>query len=186
MAGRPARAGGRGRAADRGGRARGGHRGGGSRRLVPAGRGHRRCGRGRPEARARQGGGGALLREKLLVSACDRFVVVAEAEKRVERLGEKMRLPVEVVRFAWGDTQRRLRETLEESTLREGEDGEPFATDEGHYLLDCVLDSSSGSPPSRSVCEGNDRRRRARPLPRPRPTPSSSAGADGGVEILTR
>ena len=86
-----------------------------------------------------KGGGGALLREKLLVSACDRFVVVAEAEKRVERLGEKMRLPVEVVRFAWGDTQRRLGETLEESTLREGEDGEPFVTDEGHLLLDCEL-----------------------------------------------
>lgn len=91
-----------------------------------------------------KGGGGALLREKLLVSACDRFVVVAEAEKRVERLGETHRLPVEVVRFGWGDTQRRLHETLEESALREGEDGEPFTTDEGHYLLDCVLPSSPG------------------------------------------
>jgi len=91
-----------------------------------------------------KGGGGALLREKLLVSACDRFVVVAEAEKRVARLGETTRLPVEVVRFAWPDTQRRLRETLEESTLRQGEDGEPFATDEGHFLLDCVLPSSLG------------------------------------------
>jgi ribose 5-phosphate isomerase len=67
-----------------------------------------------------KGGGGALLREKLLVSACDRFVVVAEAEKRVARLGETTRLPVEVVRFAWPDTQRRLRETLEESTPSPG------------------------------------------------------------------
>lgn len=89
-----------------------------------------------------KGGGGALLREKLLVSACDRFVVVAEDEKRVARLGERMRLPVEVVRFAWADTQRRLREALEDPTLREDEDGEPFTTDEGHFLLDCVLPSS--------------------------------------------
>ncbi len=89
-----------------------------------------------------KGGGGALLREKLLVSACDRFVVVAEAEKHVARLGETTRLPVEVVRFAWADTQRRVGETLEESTLREADDGEPFTTDEGHFLLDCVLASS--------------------------------------------
>ncbi len=95
-----------------------------------------------PELELVKGGGGALLREKLLVSACERFVVVAEAEKRVERLGESRRLPVEVVRFAWGDTQRRLHETLEESTLREDEDGEAFVTDEGHFLLDCVIPSS--------------------------------------------
>jgi ribose 5-phosphate isomerase A len=95
-----------------------------------------------PELELVKGGGGALLREKLLVSACERFVVVAEAEKRVARLGESRRLPVEVVRFAWGDTQRRLHETLEESTLREDEDGEAFVTDEGHFLLDCIIPSS--------------------------------------------
>ncbi len=95
-----------------------------------------------PELELLKGGGGALLREKLLVSACERFVVVAEAEKRVARVGESRRLPVEVVRFAWGDTQRRLHETLEESTLREDEDGEAFVTDEGHFLLDCVIPSS--------------------------------------------
>ncbi len=95
-----------------------------------------------PDLELVKGGGGALLREKLLVSACERFLVVAEAEKRVERVGESRRLPVEVVRFAWGDTQRRLHETLEDSSLREGDDGEPFVTDEGHFLLDCVLPSS--------------------------------------------
>ncbi len=95
-----------------------------------------------PDLELVKGGGGALLREKLLVSASERFVVVAEAEKRVGRVGESRRLPVEVVRFAWGDTRRRLHETLEDSTLREGDDGEPFTTDEGHFLLDCVLPSS--------------------------------------------
>jgi ribose 5-phosphate isomerase A len=132
-----------------------------------------------------KGGGGALLREKLLVSASDRFVVVAEAEKRVERLGEKMRLPVEVVRFAWGDTQRRLREMLEESTLREGEDGEPLATDEGHFLLDCVLDSSL------ALAALEERLKATTGVVEHGLFLDSAdavvlGGTDGGVEILTR
>ena len=55
-----------------------------------------------------KGGGGALLREKIVIAAAERFVVVAESAKKVDRLGEGFRLPVEVVRFAWKDTRRRL------------------------------------------------------------------------------
>jgi ribose 5-phosphate isomerase A len=83
-----------------------------------------------------KGGGGALLREKIVISAARRFVVVAETPKRVERLGERCRLPVEVVRFAWRDTRRRLARLLPEAELRM-DDGAPYLTDEGHYLLDC-------------------------------------------------
>jgi ribose 5-phosphate isomerase A len=83
-----------------------------------------------------KGGGGALLREKIVISAARRFVVVAETPKRVERLGERCRLPVEVVRFAWRDTRRRLARLLPDAELRM-DDGAPFLTDEGHYLLDC-------------------------------------------------
>src|SRR5262249_24921155 len=54
-----------------------------------------------PELGLIKGGGAALLREKLLVVAADRFVVVAEASKKVARCGQTRRLPVEVVRFAW-------------------------------------------------------------------------------------
>ncbi|MGH2746252.1 MAG: ribose-5-phosphate isomerase RpiA [Thermoleophilaceae bacterium] len=86
-----------------------------------------------------KGGGGALLREKIVVSAARRFVVVAETPKRVERLGERFRLPVEVVRFAWRDTRRRLARLLPDSELRLREDGEPYVTDEGHLILDCAL-----------------------------------------------
>lgn len=92
-----------------------------------------------PQLRLVKGGGGALLREKIVVSAASRFVVVAETEKQVARLGETFRLPVEVVRFAWRDTRRRLAALLPESELRVGDDGEPFVTDEGHLLLDCEL-----------------------------------------------
>ncbi len=85
-----------------------------------------------------KGGGGALLREKIVVAAARRFVVVAEARKRVTRLGQGFRLPVEVVRFAWEDTRRRLRPLLPDADLRLA-DGEPYLTDEGHYILDCAL-----------------------------------------------
>jgi len=86
-----------------------------------------------------KGGGGALLREKIVISAARRFVVVAETPKKVERLGEHFRLPVEVVRFAWRDTRRRLASVLADGVQRAGVDGEPFVTDEGHFILDCVL-----------------------------------------------
>jgi ribose 5-phosphate isomerase A len=89
-----------------------------------------------------KGGGAALLREKLLVRAAERFVVVAEASKRVERLGQTRGLPVEVVRFAWGDTRRRLLELVPSAELRREDDGEPCVTDEGHYLLDVDLPKS--------------------------------------------
>jgi ribose 5-phosphate isomerase A len=86
-----------------------------------------------------KGGGAALLREKLLVSAAERFVVVAEASKRVERLGETFRLPVEVARFGWRDTRRRLAALLPDAVQRLREDGEAYLTDEGHFILDCAI-----------------------------------------------
>jgi ribose 5-phosphate isomerase A len=96
-----------------------------------------------PQLRLIKGGGGALLREKIVVSAAERFVVVAETPKKVARLGEGFRLPVEVVRFAWRDTRRRLAPLLPDAELRLGDDGETYLTDEGHFLLDCVLDADA-------------------------------------------
>ncbi len=83
-----------------------------------------------------KGGGGALLREKIVIAAAARFVVVAEETKRVERLGERFKLPVEVVRFAWPDTRRRLLPLVAGADLRMDGD-EPYVTDEGHLILDC-------------------------------------------------
>ncbi|GAC1325708.1 MAG: ribose-5-phosphate isomerase RpiA [Thermoleophilaceae bacterium] len=86
-----------------------------------------------------KGGGGALLREKLVIAAAGRFHGVAEVDKQVTRLGERRALPVEVVRFAWPETRRRVLELVEEAQLREDAGGRPFVTDEGHCLLDCRL-----------------------------------------------
>jgi ribose 5-phosphate isomerase A len=92
-----------------------------------------------PQLRLIKGGGGALLREKIVISAARRFVVVAETPKKVERLGEHFRLPVEVVQFAWRDTRRRVTAVLPDAVQRLGEDGEAYVTDEGHFILDCAL-----------------------------------------------
>jgi ribose 5-phosphate isomerase A len=89
-----------------------------------------------------KGGGAAMLREKLVIKAAERFVVVAESAKKVSRLGETRGLPVEVVRFAWRDTQRRLRALVPDSELRTNERGDVVVTDEGNYILDCRLPES--------------------------------------------
>jgi ribose 5-phosphate isomerase A len=86
-----------------------------------------------------KGGGGALLREKLVLAAARHVVIVAEAPKLVDRLGTTKALPVEVVRFAWPTTRRRLLDLLPTATLRTTADNTPVVTDEGHHLLDCQL-----------------------------------------------
>jgi ribose 5-phosphate isomerase A len=91
-----------------------------------------------PELRLVKGGGGALLREKIVIAAARRFVVVAETGKRVDRLGATFRLPVEVARFAWHDTRRRLAPLLPDAELRTAGDS-AFLTDEGHHILDCAI-----------------------------------------------
>ena len=92
-----------------------------------------------PRLRLLKGGGGALLREKIVASAARRFVVVAETPKKVERLGQHFRLPIEVTRFAWRDTRRRLARLLPEPELRRRQDGDSYLTDEGHLILDCAI-----------------------------------------------
>ena len=79
-----------------------------------------------------------------MISAARRFVVVAEASKKVDRLGEGFRLPVEVVRFAWKDTRRRLSALLPDAGAAPSAAGsEPYVTDEGHYILDAPIPEGS-------------------------------------------
>lgn len=92
-----------------------------------------------PELNLIKGGGGALLREKLIVMAAERFVVVAEQPKKVERLGQHWAVPVEVVPFAWRDTQRRLLAVVDSAELRTEANGRPYVTDEGNHILDCAI-----------------------------------------------
>ena len=84
-----------------------------------------------------KGGGGALLREKLVATAARRFVVIADCSKRVEVLG-RFPLPVEVVQFGWELTARRVSGvTGVEPALRRAPSGDPFVTDNGNFIVDC-------------------------------------------------
>jgi ribose 5-phosphate isomerase A len=82
-----------------------------------------------------KGGGGALLREKIIAFASRKMIVVADESKRVERLG-KFPLPIEVIRFGWEMTARKLQQLNSKAVLRM-KDGQPFITDNGNFILDC-------------------------------------------------
>jgi ribose 5-phosphate isomerase A len=82
-----------------------------------------------------KGGGGALLREKLVAQRSDRLVIVVDPSKCVARLGEAFPLPVEVVPFAWRVVASALRELGAKPALRMATD-EPYRTDNGNYVLD--------------------------------------------------
>ena len=83
-----------------------------------------------------KGGGGALLREKIVASAADRFIVFVDSSKLVTHLGA-FPLPVEVIPFGWPLAQRLLGELGAEPVLRRSSGGQPFRSDEGNYILDC-------------------------------------------------
>ena len=89
-----------------------------------------------PQLNLIKGGGGAMLREKVIASASKRFVVVAESTKLVPHLG-KFPLPVEVISFAETLVQRRIEALGAQVTLRKQKEGSVYVTDEGHHILDC-------------------------------------------------
>lgn len=89
-----------------------------------------------PQLNLIKGGGGALLREKIVASASRQLVIIADSSKQVPVLG-KFPLPVEIVPFAQPVVAKRIAALGAQVKLRQGTDGRPFVTDEGHYILDC-------------------------------------------------
>ncbi len=91
-----------------------------------------------------KGGGGALLREKIVAAASDAMVVIADASKLVDTLGS-FPLPIEVNRFGLGATQRAVAETIAAHgaegglRLRQTSAGDTFVTDGGHLILDAFF-----------------------------------------------
>lgn len=88
-----------------------------------------------------KGGGGALLREKIVATASDRMIAIADESKLVPTLG-RFPLPIEVNRFGLAATRRLVADVLvafaAEGGLRQRQaaDGSPFVTDGGHFILD--------------------------------------------------
>lgn len=87
-----------------------------------------------------KGKGGALLYEKLVAMRALRFIIIASAEKLVDRLGTRLPLPVEVVPFGHLHTKVAIEELGLEPNLRLNDDSTPYVTDGGHYILDCETD----------------------------------------------
>ena len=90
-----------------------------------------------PKLNLIKGLGGALLREKIVAQNSGRMIVVADASKRVDVLGTRAPLPVEVIPFEHEAQARFLRTLGCMPTLRLGADGNPFVTDNGNLLYDC-------------------------------------------------
>lgn len=90
-----------------------------------------------PELALIKGGGGALLREKIVASAAKQFVIVADASKVVARLG-KFPLPVEVIQLAEPLVRSKLEALGLRPSRRKHKDGSDYVTDEGNFILDCA------------------------------------------------
>lgn len=88
-----------------------------------------------------KGGGGALLREKIVASASKELIIIADSSKYVQQLG-KFPLPVEVIRFGYSHVQLRIKNLGITPDLRMRQ-GEPFITDNGNYILDCFCNEIS-------------------------------------------
>ena len=89
-----------------------------------------------------KGGGGALLREKIVAASAARLVVIADESKFVDPLGA-FPLPVEVVSFGHISTRGRIRKAVESlgyanlTPMLRSKDGQPFRTDNGNVIYDC-------------------------------------------------
>ena len=91
-----------------------------------------------------KGGGGALVREKIIAQASEKMIVVADDSKKVSKLG-KFPLPVEVIIFSWKETRRKISEITNIDLSRinrrmNHENDEPMITDNGNYILDLSLE----------------------------------------------
>jgi len=91
-----------------------------------------------------KGGGGALLREKIVATNSRRMIVVADESKLVKNLG-KYPLPVEVIHFGWERTLEKL-QMLGCIAKRRMNGTDPYLTDNGNYIVDCAFDLIGNAP----------------------------------------
>lgn len=89
-----------------------------------------------------KGLGGALVREKIVASASLTEVIIVDDTKRIDILGVKTPLPVEVLRFGHLNTKKMLERQGCKAVMRM-KDGKPFVTDNGNYIYDCKFDAIS-------------------------------------------
>ncbi len=98
-----------------------------------------------PKLNLIKGGGGALLREKVVASVTKKMVVVADSGKVVSVLG-KFPLPVEIISFARTVIEKKIVALGGSPKLRTKTDGSPFLTDNGNQILDCSFGAIADPP----------------------------------------
>jgi ribose 5-phosphate isomerase A len=102
-----------------------------------------------------KGGGGALLREKIVAQASQREIIVVDETKLSPTLGVRWALPVEVTPFGWRSQRAFLESLGARVARRRGDDGGPFTTDQGNLILDC--DFGAIPEPHRLAARLNER-----------------------------
>lgn len=93
-----------------------------------------------PDLNVIKGGGGALLREKIIAQASNRNIIIVDESKLSPQLGTKWALPIEVVSFAWRTEQIFLESIGGSATLRSGDNKSPYRTNQNN----CILDTEFG------------------------------------------
>lgn len=93
-----------------------------------------------PDVNVIKGGGGALLREKIVAQASRRVIIVADDSKLCSRLGTLHPVPIEVLPFGWRSQFRYIQSLGAKVSIRLGLGGSPFVTDSGNMILDCRFD----------------------------------------------
>lgn len=88
-----------------------------------------------------KGGGGALLREKIVVQASRKFIVVVDESKLSEKLGMKFSVPIEVLQFAVEAEKCFLESLGAKVTIRKNSDGRHLITDEGNFIIDASVNA---------------------------------------------
>jgi ribose 5-phosphate isomerase A len=86
-----------------------------------------------------KGGGGALLKEKIVAASAKQFLVMVDPMKRVRVLGGSFPLPIEVVRFGWRSTARHIEALTQGRVVLRERNGAPFCTESGHLIVDVHL-----------------------------------------------
>lgn len=86
-----------------------------------------------------KGGGGALLKEKIVAASAKQFIVLVDQTKQVPVLGGSFPLPIEIIPFGWGSTAREIEHLTKSPVVLRERNGTPFKTEAGNLIVDVHL-----------------------------------------------
>jgi len=87
-----------------------------------------------------KGGGGALLKEKIVAASAELFIVMVDHTKQVPVLGGSFPLPIEIIPFGWGSTARKIEALTKSRVVLRERNGAPFKTESGNLIVDVHID----------------------------------------------